>query len=106
MLVQVRIFQHHPEGVVSVKFRTPDAAAACIRVMEGRFFGGRRLEAALWDGVANFNVKRAGESAEEQAARLEAYAAALEAAEEREDAEEAAAQAGRAAAEAAAREGG
>lgn len=48
--------------------------------MHGRFFGGRQLEAALWDGIEKFYVKPAvaKETEEEQAARLEKYAAELE----------------------------
>lgn len=34
-----------------------EAADECVRIMNGRFFGGRQLEAAKWDGFTNFNVK-------------------------------------------------
>ena len=48
--------------------------------MHGRFFGGRQLDAALWDGIEKFYVKpaKAKETADEEAARLEKYAAELE----------------------------
>ena len=72
------MYQHSPDGVVTVKFRSPEAAQSCIRLMSGRFFGGRRLEAALWDGVAVFYAPKPAETAEEQAARLEAFARELE----------------------------
>jgi len=74
----VRIFQFHPEGVVSVKFKDEDVAQACIKTMNGRFFGGRQLSAQLWDGITNYNVKKPQESAEEEAARLERFAAEIE----------------------------
>jgi HIV Tat-specific factor 1 len=55
----------------------------CIAVMEGRFFGGRQLEAALWDGIQQFHVKPAKKAKEEteaeQQARLERFAAEIEA---------------------------
>jgi len=51
------VFQHNPEGVVSVKFKTEEGADECTRVMNGRFFAGRQLEAFKWDGVTNYNVK-------------------------------------------------
>ena len=76
---QVKVYQHSPGGVVTVKFRAPEAAQSCIRLMAGRFFGGRRLEAALWDGVTVFYVPKPAETPEEQAARLEAFARELEA---------------------------
>ncbi|KAG2450736.1 hypothetical protein HYH02_004574 [Chlamydomonas schloesseri] len=75
---KVRIFKHNPQGVVTVRFRTPDAAQACVGLMNGRYFGGRKLEAFMWDGFTNYNVKPK-ESAEEEQARLEAFAAELEA---------------------------
>ncbi|KAG2438123.1 hypothetical protein HXX76_005732 [Chlamydomonas incerta] len=75
---KVRIFKHNPQGVVTIRFRTPDAAQACVGLMNGRYFGGRKLEAFMWDGFTNYNVKPK-ESAEEEQARLEAFAAELEA---------------------------
>lgn len=60
------------------------ALAQCIQIMNGRFFGGRQVVAALWDGIAQFYVKPAKpdkETEEEQQKRLEKYAAELEAAE-------------------------
>ena len=79
---QVKIYSHSPEGVVTVKFRSADAAAQCLALMAGRFFGGRRLAAELWDGVATWHAAKPKETPEEQAARLEAFARALEAGKE------------------------
>ena len=79
---QVKVYHHSPEGVVTVKFRSPEAAQSCIRLMAGRFFGGRRLEAEPWDGIATWHAAKPAETPEEQAARLEAFARELEAAEE------------------------
>lgn len=72
------MFQYHPEGVVSVKFKDEDVAQGCIKLMDGRFFGGRQVSAGLWDGTTNYNVKKPKESIEEQAARLECFAAEIE----------------------------
>ncbi|PNW70131.1 hypothetical protein CHLRE_17g707050v5 [Chlamydomonas reinhardtii] len=82
---KVRIFKHNPQGVVTIRFRTPDAAQACVGLMNGRYFGGRKLEAFMWDGFTNYNVKPK-ESAEEEQARLEAFAAELEASGDKEGA--------------------
>lgn len=72
------MYQFHPEGVVSVKFKEEDAAQGCIKLMEGRFFGGRQVAAHLWDGITNYNVKKQKETPEEEAARLERFAAEIE----------------------------
>ena len=79
----VRVFEHHPEGVVSVKFREPADADACRVKMHGRWFGGRQLSAAMYDGRTDFDVHRPrtnkqGETEEEQLARLERFARELE----------------------------
>lgn len=58
--------------------------AQCIMVMHERFFGGRQIQAALWDGIEQFYAKPAKpnkETEEEEQKRLEKYAAELEAAE-------------------------
>lgn len=33
---QVRVFKDHPEGVVSIKYKTEEGAAACLSKMAGR----------------------------------------------------------------------
>lgn len=40
-----------------MRFQTEEGAQACLERMNGRFFGGLQLTAALWDGVTNYNVK-------------------------------------------------
>ncbi len=77
---KARVFEHNPEGVVTVKFREPSSADACRARMHGRWFGGRTVEASLYDGRTDFGARaQRAETEEEQAARLERYAAELEA---------------------------
>ena len=57
VVLQMRIFDGNPEGVVSLKFATKEAADECVALMEGRFFAGRQLEAFKYDGKTNYNVK-------------------------------------------------
>lgn len=75
---RIKIFAWNPEGVVSVRFMTTEAADACVKALNGRPFGGRRIVAGLWDGFTNFFVEPPKETEEEQAARLEAFAKKLE----------------------------
>lgn len=74
----VKIYRRNPDGVVSIVFKTEEAADACIKLMRGRWFGGRQLEANKWDGVTNHNAKRVQETEEEQMARLEAFSKEIE----------------------------
>ena len=78
-LMQVRIYSYNPQGAVSVRFKTPEAAGECVTKMKGRFFGGRQLDAFRWDGITNYMVKKPKAQAdEEDQARLDAYASSLE----------------------------
>ena len=45
---KLRLFPQNPEGIVMIKFRTPDAAVECIRLMNGRFFAARQVSAFPW----------------------------------------------------------
>ncbi len=80
---KLRVFARHPEGVVVVKFEDEEAAAACVAALGGRWFGGRRVTAALWDGLEDFAaaeaaVPRSAAEEAEEAARLEAFGRELE----------------------------
>ena len=55
---KIRIYQHNPQGVVSVCFKFPQAAAKCVSLMDGRWFGGKQIQADLYDGHTNYNVKK------------------------------------------------
>ena len=56
--MQIKVYKTHPEGVVMVKFKEEDAAKACMQTMQGRWFGGRQVQAAMWDGTTNYQVRR------------------------------------------------
>lgn len=71
---KVTVFERSPVGAVAVKFRTGAGAAAALGVMDGRWFGGRRLAAAWWDG----QDYRVAEGADEAAQRGQSWAAWLE----------------------------
>jgi hypothetical protein len=53
-LEKITVFDRHPEGVVIIKFGTAFAAEQCIKTMNGRYFGGRKLQCIYWDGVTDF----------------------------------------------------
>jgi HIV Tat-specific factor 1 len=48
------IFQRHPDGVAQVTFREPEAADACIALLNGRWFGQRKIMAETWDGKTKY----------------------------------------------------
>lgn len=63
-----------------MKFKTDEAANACIELMNGRYFAGRKVEAEIYDGKTKYATgKGTGEDADrEEAARLESFAKWLE----------------------------
>ena len=71
---KMTVYEHNEDGVVVVKFKQVEAAERCVREMRGRRFGGREIGVEWWDG-RDYSVR---ETAEEEKARLERFAAALE----------------------------
>lgn len=49
-VTSVVLYDLEPDGVVSVKFKTVESAAACIKLMNGRNFGGSTVQASLATG--------------------------------------------------------
>jgi len=53
---KLTVFSQNIRGVVVVKFATSYAAQECIQMMNGRFFGGRKIRCFFWDGATNYTV--------------------------------------------------
>jgi len=62
-LAKLTVFARHAQGVALAKFAGAGAAARCIELMNGRFFGGRRLACGYWDGVEDFRGKEGEDEA-------------------------------------------
>uniref|UniRef100_A0A9J8CQX8 17S U2 SnRNP complex component HTATSF1 n=1 Tax=Cyprinus carpio carpio TaxID=630221 RepID=A0A9J8CQX8_CYPCA len=63
---KVIIFDRHPDGVASVAFKDPEEADMCQTALNGRWFGGRKLSAQLWDGVTDYQVEETSREREER----------------------------------------
>ncbi|KAG0333540.1 hypothetical protein BG000_009084 [Podila horticola] len=86
-VTNVIIYDQHPEGVVSVRFKDKESALLCVKLMSGRFFAGQRVEADIYDGHTKYeNTKTKEQIEEEEKQRLDRYAKWLESEEEREKA--------------------
>jgi len=70
---KVSVFEHNPEGVVAIKFKSGEGAHKCIEVMNGRFFAGRQLEAFFYDGLTDYNVAEDEETKAERVAQWEKW---------------------------------
>ncbi|KAF2430541.1 putative nuclear mRNA splicing factor-associated protein [Tothia fuscella] len=63
-VTNVVLFDKEPEGVASVRFTTPQAANACVKLFDGRMFGGKKVVAYISQGNDRFkktNEKKAME---------------------------------------------
>jgi HIV Tat-specific factor 1 len=80
-LEKITVFSNNPKGVVIVKFATAFAAQECVRLMDGRYFGGKKLRSMFWDGVTNYTCGPATASDQQSDAdeqRLEEFGNWLE----------------------------
>lgn len=57
-VTNVVLYDLEPEGVVSVKYKRPESAAACVQTMDGRNFGGQRVEAYIPTGRVKFKKSK------------------------------------------------
>ncbi|KDR75919.1 hypothetical protein GALMADRAFT_248714, partial [Galerina marginata CBS 339.88] len=60
-VTNVVLYDLEKDGVMTVKFKDPIAAQACILKMDGRFFDKRRIEATLFSGKQRFKRSGTGE---------------------------------------------
>lgn len=60
-VTNVVLYDKEKDGVMTVKFRDPLCAQACILKMNGRFFDGRRVQAELFTGKQRFKRSGTGE---------------------------------------------
>lgn len=53
-VTNVVLYDLEPEGIVSIKFRRPESAEECVQMMDGRNFGGQKVEAFIPTGRLKF----------------------------------------------------
>ncbi|XP_053663902.1 HIV Tat-specific factor 1 [Anopheles marshallii] len=53
---RVLLYDRHPEGVAQVTMGDPDEADLVVQMMNGRYFGQRKLTAAIWDGRTKYRI--------------------------------------------------
>jgi len=56
----------NPEGVISVRFKDELSVIICIKKMNGRYFGGKRIVAEVYDGKTKYKVENPLEDKEEE----------------------------------------
>lgn len=70
---KVEVYDLHPDGVSAITFNEFEDANKCIELMNGRFFAGRRLDAAHWDGTTKYKVKETEEEVEKRIANWDKF---------------------------------
>ncbi|PFH51475.1 hypothetical protein AMATHDRAFT_142285 [Amanita thiersii Skay4041] len=63
-VTNVVLYDKEPEGIITVKFRDPLCAQACVLKMNGRYFAGRRIKAFLFSGKHRFKRSGVGDETE------------------------------------------
>jgi HIV Tat-specific factor 1 len=49
-VTSVYLFEQSDDGRCAVKFKSGDSAAKCVAIFDGRYFGGQRIKAEIYDG--------------------------------------------------------
>ena len=58
--------QRHPEGVVSVMFRSPEEGDVCVAALRGRWFAKKQIIAETYDGKTKYQIHETEEEKEER----------------------------------------
>ena len=80
-VTNVVLFDREPDGIATVRFANAEAARACVRIMDGRFFATQKLEAYIADGSEKFkktNEKKVMHEEGEEGQRLDEFGNWLE----------------------------
>ncbi|XP_076445255.1 uncharacterized protein LOC143283089 [Babylonia areolata] len=72
---KVQVHDRHPEGAISVTFRTPEEGDLCVAALNGRWFAKRQIQAATYDGKTQYEVKETDAEREERLRGWEAFIA-------------------------------
>ena len=57
-VTNVVLFDMEVDGIATVRFGNAEAARACVRLMDGRNFGGQKVEAYIADGKEQFKQSK------------------------------------------------
>lgn len=60
-VTNVVLYDKEEEGIVSIRFQTTEAAEACLKLMHGRSFDGRTVEAFYATGKEKFRRSKKGD---------------------------------------------
>ncbi|GLV39237.1 barricade [Carabus blaptoides fortunei] len=53
---RVVLYDRHPEGVAQISMKEPEEADEVVVLLNGRWFGQRKLSAEIWDGKTKFKI--------------------------------------------------
>lgn len=71
----VRLYDNHPDGVITVTMKTPCEADEVIKLLNGRWFAKKKITAETWDGKTKYEIE---ESEAERDKRLKKWGEFLE----------------------------
>uniref|UniRef100_A0A182PJZ4 RRM domain-containing protein n=1 Tax=Anopheles epiroticus TaxID=199890 RepID=A0A182PJZ4_9DIPT len=70
---RVLLYDRHPEGVAQVTMGDPEEADLVVQMMNGRFFGQRKLTAAIWDGRTKYRIAETDADIDKRRGNWEQY---------------------------------
>ncbi|KAG8253390.1 HIV Tat-specific factor 1 [Homalodisca vitripennis] len=86
---KVVIYDRHPEGVAQINFKEIEAADACVQLLNGRWFGQRKITAETWDGKTKYKMSETDEQIKARLQKWEKFLESGESAKEEQEKKEA-----------------
>ncbi|CRK96099.1 CLUMA_CG009535, isoform A [Clunio marinus] len=70
---KVVVYDRHPEGIAQITMGDAEEADLVIQLMNGRFFGQRKLSAEAWDGKIKYKIDESEADKNERLAKWQNY---------------------------------
>ena len=53
---KIEIFKYNKDGIIKIKFMTPNAAEKCIKIFDNKRYNERKIKVFYWDGKTSYNI--------------------------------------------------
>lgn len=70
---KVVVYSSEPEGVCEVRMSDPEEADLIVQMMNGRFFGKRKLIAQTWDGTTKYKANETEDESKERLSKWDEF---------------------------------
>ncbi len=54
--IKIKIFKYNKDGIIKIKFMTPNASEKCIKIFDNKRYNERKIKVFYLDGNTSYNI--------------------------------------------------